>query len=144
MNDDALADFPEIDTADMPDTGRDDAPDPVVDAPDEAPPASGDDDPLADAPPADPAAALPAYRREAIAARETQALMGRLDRLEQLLRERPSAAPPGVVPAGAELTPEQKAVQEKFYTLFPGAKGLFEKADQILRAADVVGSGGGA
>ena len=140
-----LTDFPEMDQADVSAaTGIV----PQADPGDEDPAqttgaAGGDDDPAADPPPAnDPAAELPAYRREAIANRENQELQSRIDRLERLL-DKQNTPPPSVTPVktGKELTPEQQAQREsvkaKFYEVWPEAKDLFEKAEQILKAADV-------
>jgi len=137
-----LTDFPEMDQADVSAaTGIV----PQADPGDEDPAqttgaAGGDDDPAADPPPAnDPAAELPAYRREAIANRENQELQSRIDRLERLLDKQNTRPPVAALApaAGEELTPEQKGVQDKFFKLFPQAKSLFEKAEQILKAADV-------
>lgn len=144
MSEDALTDLPEIDSADMSAVGFEASADPadentVGDEPQDPP---GDDDPAAD-PPAqeDPNANLPEYRRQSIADREERrALQTRIDRLEEQIRgnAKPAAETPAAPAAVTEgLTPEAQAVLDKFYKLAPQAKGLFENAEKILRAAEV-------
>ncbi len=137
MSEDALTEIPEIEAADLSAAMGTEPSDPPPDDPAADPPAlAEDDEPAA---PADPASRpdLPDYRREAIANKE---LLARFDKLEQALarnQQPPAAAPPGAPGATAELTPEQKVVQDKFYKLFPQAKTLFEKAEAIIRASEV-------
>lgn len=136
-----LTDFPEMDQADLSDAlGTEPQADPGDEDPAQVAGAEdGDDDPAADPPPAnEPSTELPAYRREAIANREKKELQDRIDRLERRLEEQSAPKVEAIAPKpGEELTPEQKSVQDKFFKLFPQAKNLFEKAEQILQAADV-------
>ena len=135
-----LTDFPEMDSADLSDAiGIEASADPGDEDPAQGTGTEDGHDEPADAPAADdPSANLPEYRREAIANREKQELQSRIDRLERLLDQQNQPKVEAIAPKpGQELSPEQKAVQDKFFTLFPQAKTLFEKAEQILRAADV-------
>lgn len=140
MSEDALTDLPEIDSADMTAVGFEASPDPVDDEPagDEPQEPAVDDEPAADPEaPADPNAGLPEYRREAIAKRERQEFLDRIERLEQALEAKKEPPPAAIVQPGEELTPEQQKVQGKFFKLFPAAKRIFERADDIIRAAEV-------